>query len=149
MPKNLPVASLQLGDRFEFLMTQVEGSKPAIMIVTRAPAVNTIANSCHFRYQPAATTDDTVRKWDDNSSWNGTPNVLVRILERPTPDPAANAAPIAAVPPTKAAPQAKAAPQEKAVLPTKTAPPTKSVAKAKAVRQTKADAPRKKKASKK
>lgn len=88
MPNHLPVASLKLGDRFEFLTTQTEGSKPAVLVVTRNPAVNTIANSCQFRYQSDAMPGDSARKWDDNQSWNGTPNVLVRILDR-QPQPAA------------------------------------------------------------
>lgn len=82
MSKNLTVAALKLGDKFEFLTQNGPESKSSVMIVTRNPSVNLAANSCHFRYQPdVPPAADGVRKWDENNSWNGTPDVPVRLIE--------------------------------------------------------------------
>ena len=88
MEKIQSVSSLKLGDKFEFVADRTDGTKRAVMIVIRAPAVNLKANSCHFRYQADASPTDAQRKWDDNQSWNGTPDVRVRLLESaPAPIP--------------------------------------------------------------
>lgn len=82
MSKNLPVTALKQGDRFEFNSNPAEGAKSTVMVVTRDPSVNLAANSCHFRYQPDGAAADGNRKWDENQSWNGTPDVKVRLLDK-------------------------------------------------------------------
>jgi len=82
MDKHLAVELLKQGDKFEFLSGRVDPAKPAVMVVTRDPAVNKTANSCHFRYQPDDAAGDVNRKWDENQSWNGTPDVRVRLLSK-------------------------------------------------------------------
>ena len=101
MEKIQSVSALKLGDKFEFVNDRADGAKRTTLIVTRAPAVNLAAGSCHFRYQVDAAPTDAQRKWDDNHSWNGTPDVRVRLLESaapPTPVVPAVVAPAVVVP---------------------------------------------------
>lgn len=89
----LQVEALRTGDKFAFLDQSSGEAAAAMMVVTRSPAVNRVANSCHFRYQPQSGAGSTVATngWKDNQSWNGAPGVLVRLLDRLAVDPPASA----------------------------------------------------------
>lgn len=93
----LRVESLKAGDQFVFLNQRSDEAAPT-MIVTRAPAVNRIANSCHFRYQPQISADSSVKAnaWQDNQSWNGALGVLVHLVDGSPTN--ADTSPAAAVP---------------------------------------------------
>jgi hypothetical protein len=102
MSKLLSVASLKVGDRFEFVSLQSTDrfgdsptrEHPNMMIVACDPKVNRIADSCFFRYRSEANPVET-------QSWNGTADIQVRIFtDREIPEAAAAtpAAPRAAAP---------------------------------------------------
>jgi hypothetical protein len=94
MTKTVPVSVLKQGDRFEFVTDRSDKSKGAVLVVTRDPAVNKIANSCHFRYQADSSATGPDKKWDDNQSWNGTPDVRVLMVEaRPSEEPTLSSPP--------------------------------------------------------
>lgn len=85
----LRVELLRTGDKFAFLSQHSGEAGAATMVVTRSPAVNHAANSCHFRYQPQVSAGSTARPgaWQDNQSWNGAPGVLVCLIDRSSIDP--------------------------------------------------------------
>jgi hypothetical protein len=99
----LRVEALRMGDKFAFLNQPTAEAGPATMIVTRSPAVNQAANSCHFRYQPQGGAGAAVSAngWQDNQSWNGAPGVLVQLLDRSPVDPPEEAASPATAAPRK------------------------------------------------
>jgi hypothetical protein len=94
------VESLKAGDQFAFLNPHMDETAAPTMVVIRSPAVNPIANSCHFRYQPKINVGSEAKAnvWQDNQSWNGALGVLVRLVDGPpTESTNADASPAAAV----------------------------------------------------
>jgi hypothetical protein len=85
----LRVEALKTGDRFAFLSSHSDDTVAPTMIVTRLPAVNPAANSCHFRYQPQPGAGAAIKtnEWQDNQSWNGAPGVMVRLIDRSSIEP--------------------------------------------------------------
>lgn len=85
----LRVESLKAGDLFAFLNTNSDETATPTMVVTRSPAVNPVANSCHFRYQPQIDAGSAAKAnaWQDNQSWNGALGILVRLVDRPSLEP--------------------------------------------------------------
>jgi len=116
MSKIVSVSQLKVGDKFVFVNGQSGGapsplnqeSKTAFM-VTRPPSVNLAANTCYFRYQSAAMSEDEAAHRESNQSFNGAPDMQVRL---PDAEPA-GAESASAVPASAAVKSPPIAPEEK------------------------------------
>jgi hypothetical protein len=86
MSKIVSVSQLKVGDKFAFVNGQSGGApsplnqeSKTLFVVTRLPSVNLAANTCYFRYQPADVSADDPASRESSRSFNGLPDMQVRM----------------------------------------------------------------------
>jgi hypothetical protein len=86
MSKIVSVSQLKVGDKFAFVNGQSGGAPSPLnqesktaFVVSRPPSVNLAANTCYFRYQSAAMSEDEAAHRESNQSFNGSPDMQVRL----------------------------------------------------------------------